>query len=150
MSDSAAPSPNSPEARRAERERLKQQYKQDLKAAKAMREEARRARDLGRLASAMEQVNEAASMGDTDDWIRRLNEETARNEARVDLALEAQTPEAALARYRAQEASPPAPAADEEANAEERTLGAGISEDATPSKAPNPQAASRTLGNEEA
>ena len=150
------PRPNSPEARRAERERLKEQYKQDLKAAKAMREEARRSQDLGRLASAMEQVNQAADMGDTEDWIRRLNEETAQHEARVALATD--SPEAALQRFKEAEQAeheeevrtPDERAAEDTETPPERTLGAEAPATSATDDSNSTPPATRTLGPDEA
>ncbi|MDX2062677.1 MAG: hypothetical protein SFY70_06425 [Bacteroidia bacterium] len=80
------------------RAKLKEEYKRELLARKQWLEQAKQANRTAKLANEMSKLEQMANLGDSDDtdeWIRRLNEVSALSEAKLELALDAPTPETA-------------------------------------------------------
>jgi|GEM_PF-2556287 len=68
------------------RRKLKEEYKKDLLARKQFRQKVNRLKNLQKINKALE--NMVTDNDDTDDWIRKLDEETALNEAKVEISLD--------------------------------------------------------------
>jgi hypothetical protein len=75
------------------RARLREQFKRELQKDKQLREELARARQMQTLRRQVESIEERmfTSADDAADMLTKLNEQTAWNEARLDLALEHST-----------------------------------------------------------
>lgn len=71
------------------RRQLKEQFKQDLRERKAFLEQVQKLKGQQKVLKAIEGLNPE---DDTDEWINKLNEETAFNEAKMELALESAPP----------------------------------------------------------
>ena len=70
-----------------ERERLKQVYLKELRLRKQFLKKMRSGRQLSRVANEMEKLV-GMQQDDTDDWIRKLEQGTAVDEAKLEIALE--------------------------------------------------------------
>ncbi|MFW5658999.1 MAG: hypothetical protein ACOCZ8_03345 [Bacteroidota bacterium] len=70
-----------------ERERLKQVYLKELRLRKQFLQKMRSGRQLGRIANELEKMV-SMQHDDTDEWIRKLEEGTAIDEAKLEIALE--------------------------------------------------------------
>lgn len=68
-----------------QRRKMKEEFKKDLRARKEFLEKVRRLRQTQRINEAL---NNMSVEDDTDDWINKLNEETAFMDAKTELAME--------------------------------------------------------------
>lgn len=72
------------------REKLKEEYKRELKERKKFLEAAKQANQTAKLANQLSEIEKLANLNDTDDtdeWIRRLNEVSAISEAKLEIAM---------------------------------------------------------------
>ncbi len=70
------------------RQQLKEQYKQDLKLRKEFLEKARNLQKQNKINQALGNMLEGFK-DDSDDWIQKLNEDSALSEAKFEMALDA-------------------------------------------------------------
>jgi len=73
------------------RRQLKEQYKQELRTRKEFLEKAKKLRKMQRINEALSEINKAMD-DDTDEWIRKLNEEAALTEAKMEMFIDQATP----------------------------------------------------------
>ncbi|RMG60454.1 MAG: hypothetical protein D6722_20905 [Bacteroidetes bacterium] len=78
------------ERRRRLKEQMKEAYKRDLRQRKEILEQAKRLRTSRKLNDAITGITGALN-DDSDDWIEKLNQESALTEARMEVALDAET-----------------------------------------------------------
>ena len=76
------------ERRKLEKERMKEEFKQDLKLRQEFLNKVKESRNTQMLNDAVSNIVSAFGGDDSDEWIGKLNQETALNEAKVDMALE--------------------------------------------------------------
>jgi len=67
---------------------LKEQYKKDLLERKAFLEKAKKLRKMQRINQALSEM-ESAMQDDSDEWINKLNQESALSEAKMELLMDA-------------------------------------------------------------
>ncbi len=72
------------------RKQLKEQYKKELQARKEFKEKVERLRKLKNLNSAVTDMTTALG-DDSDDWIRKIDEETAFMEAKTEMAMDSES-----------------------------------------------------------
>ena len=72
---------------------MKEQYKKDLKQRKAFLEDAKRLRHSARLNKAVSEMMDGVTKDDSDDWIQKLNEESALTEAKMEMFMDDLTSE---------------------------------------------------------
>lgn len=72
---------------------LKEQYKRDLKQRKAFLEDAKRLRHSARLNKAVGELMDGVTKDDSDEWIQKLNEESALSEAKMEMFMDDLTTE---------------------------------------------------------
>lgn len=70
-----------------EREKLKEKYKEDLRLRKAFLERVKNLNQMQKLNSALNSMMEGLN-DDSDEWIQRLNQDAALNEAKMDMGFE--------------------------------------------------------------
>lgn len=70
------------------RQQLKEQYKQDLIQRKAFLEKVRQLSKIQRINKALSDMESAITGDDSDEWIQKLNQDSAINEAQLDMALD--------------------------------------------------------------
>ena len=75
------------EERKKRKEQIKEEYKRELQQRKEILEQAKRLRHSRNINQAIQGITGALN-DDTDDWIRKLDEESALTEAKFDLALD--------------------------------------------------------------
>jgi len=64
---------------------LKEQYKRDLKLRKQFLEDAKRLQHSARLNKAVTELIDGVTKDDSEDWINKLNEESALSEAKMEM-----------------------------------------------------------------
>ena len=67
------------------RRKLKEQYKKDLKLRKQFLEDAKRLQHSARLNKAVTELMDGVTKDDSEDWINKLNEESALSEAKMEM-----------------------------------------------------------------
>lgn len=77
------------ERRRRLKEQMKEAYKRDLRQRKEILEQAKHLRTTRKLNDAVTGITSSLH-DDTDDWIEKLNQESALTEARMEIALDAE------------------------------------------------------------
>ncbi|MEM9986938.1 MAG: hypothetical protein AAF804_17730 [Bacteroidota bacterium] len=75
------------ERRKQLKEQMKEAYKKDILKRREILEQAKRLRSSSKLNSAIQNITSALH-DDSDDWIEKLNQESALTEAKMDLALD--------------------------------------------------------------
>ncbi len=73
------------------RRQLKEQYKQELSTRKEFLEKAKKLRKMQRINEALSEINNAMD-DDTDEWIRKLNEEAVLTEAKMEMFIDQVAP----------------------------------------------------------
>lgn len=140
--------------REEERKRLKEAYKEDLRLRREFLERVRQTQTAANVNRALQ--NMEGGTDDTDDWIFRLNQQTALNEAKAELALEDAPPappemkaEDILAAYKkelAAELNPP-PNETQATNSSKTLMDQETSiKDQTQAKGPGASIAPKSLG----
>ncbi|MEM8900531.1 MAG: hypothetical protein AAGC85_20620 [Bacteroidota bacterium] len=69
------------------RRQLKEQYKKDLKLRKEFLEKAKKLRNMSNVNKALTEMTDGLT-DDSDDWISKINQETALTEAKLEMALD--------------------------------------------------------------
>ena len=69
------------------RRQLKEQYKKDLKLRKEFLEKAKKLRNISNVNKALTEMTDGLT-DDSDDWISKINQETALTEAKLEMALD--------------------------------------------------------------
>ncbi|TAE58249.1 MAG: hypothetical protein EAZ89_03415 [Bacteroidetes bacterium] len=76
------------ERRKLEKERMKEEFKQDLKLRQEFLNKAKQSRTTNMLNQAVGNIMSGLGGDDSDEWIAKLNQDTALTEAKIDMALE--------------------------------------------------------------
>lgn len=80
------------------RRKLKEQYKKDLKLRKQFLEDAKRLKHSARLNKAVTELMDGVTKDDSEDWINKLNEESALSEAKMEMMMDDLTTEDKVAK----------------------------------------------------
>lgn len=76
------------EKRKQLKEQMKQAYKDDLKKRKEIQEKMKNLRHTRKLNQAITEITSGLTSDDSDDWIEKLNQESALSEAKLELSLD--------------------------------------------------------------